>query len=124
MASSKLEQLRHYLSSLDPKNLLEGVSFHYDTANELGFKPGDPFDFFVATPFGKWSNTSPPIPNVVAAAVSEALVNGMASKNISIGQNGSKYMFRDLLTLAPFNSTFFTKGISPTLNKLVNGLLS
>ncbi|KAK1494624.1 hypothetical protein CTAM01_08978 [Colletotrichum tamarilloi] len=123
-SSSKLEQLRHYLSSLDPKNLLEGVSFHYDTANELGFKPGDPFDFFVATPFGKWSDTSPPIPNVVAAAVSEALVNGMASKNISIGQNGSKYMFIDLLTLAPFNSTFFTKGISPTLNKLVNGLPS
>ncbi|KXH27763.1 hypothetical protein CNYM01_06667 [Colletotrichum nymphaeae SA-01] len=123
-SSSKLEQLRDYLSSLDPKNSLEGVSFHYDTANELGFNPGDPFDFFVATPFGKWSNTSPPIPNVVAAAVSEALVNGMASKNISIGQDGSKYMFIDLLTLAPFNSTFFTKGISPTLNKLVNGLPS
>ncbi|KXH29338.1 hypothetical protein CSIM01_01066 [Colletotrichum simmondsii] len=101
-SSSKLEQLRNYLSSLDPKNSLEGVSFHYDTANELGFNPGDPCDFFVATPFGKWSNTSPPIPNVVAAAVSEALINGIASKNISIGYDGS----------------------NPTLNKLVNGLPS
>ncbi|KAK1704173.1 uncharacterized protein BDZ83DRAFT_736361 [Colletotrichum acutatum] len=123
-SSSKLEQLRDYLSSLDPKNSLKGVSFHYDTANELGFNPGDPLDFFVATPFGKWSNTSPLIHNVVAVAVCEALVNGMTSKNISIGKDGSKYMFIDLLTLAPINSAFFTKGISPTLNKLVNGLPS
>ncbi|KXH30632.1 hypothetical protein CSAL01_05380 [Colletotrichum salicis] len=123
-STSRLEQLRDHLSSLDPKNSLEGVSFHYDTANELAFNPGDPFDFFVATPFGKWSNKTPPVPNVVAAAISEALTNGMTSKNISIGQDGSKCMFIDLLTLAPFHSTFFTKGISPTLNKLVNGLPS
>ncbi|KAK1656425.1 hypothetical protein BDP81DRAFT_389200 [Colletotrichum phormii] len=123
-STSRLEQLRDHLSSLDPKNSLEGVSFHYDTANELGFNPGDPFDFFVAIPFGKWSNKLPPLPNVVAAAVSEALTNGMISKNISIGQDGSKCMFIDLLTLASFHSTFFTKGISPTLKKLVNGLPS
>ena len=55
-----LTDIKAWLEKLDESSRLKDVSYHYETKNEIGFNSSDPFDFFVATPFGRWSNYSGP----------------------------------------------------------------
>ncbi|KIV77246.1 hypothetical protein PV11_09059 [Exophiala sideris] len=126
-----LKELNDFLSALDPQNFLEGVSFHLDANNQLGFKPSDPFDFYVATPYGNWNNyptPGPPEPNVVASAISKALDIGLQSPNVSTSPNGQKYIFIDFLNFSRWDTGFWTNdgdnGIFGTLRFFVNRLPS
>ncbi|KAK5242426.1 hypothetical protein LTR20_003459 [Exophiala xenobiotica] len=124
-----LKELNDFLSALDPQNFLQGVSFHLDANNQLGFRPSDPFDFYVATPYGNWNNypNGLPEPNVVASAISKALDIGLQSPNVS-SQNGQKYIFIDFLNLSRWDTQFWTNdgdnGILGTLRFFVNRLPS
>lgn len=123
-----LQQLNDFLSTLDPQNVLQGVSYNLDSNNKLGFNSNDPFNFYAATPYGEWSRypAGPPIPNVYAAALAQALFIGLPSNNISISQNGDKYVFVDCLNLSTYDTRFWTangdNGISVTLRFFVNNL--
>lgn len=86
-----IQDINAYLTSLDATDVLKGTSFHLDTKNELGFDPKNLFDFFTATPYGQWTNTEPPIPNVVAAAIQRAL-DAVNTTPVTVGSNGQKYV--------------------------------
>ncbi|KAK4934597.1 hypothetical protein LTR10_024178 [Elasticomyces elasticus] len=126
-----LRELNDFLSALDPQNFLDGISFHLDANNQLGFRPSDPFDFYVATPYGNWNNyptPGPPEPNVVASAISKALDIGLQSPNVSTSSNGQKYIFIDFLNYSRWDVSFWTNdgdnGILGTLRFFVNRLPS
>lgn len=122
-----LNELTDFLSTLDPQNFLQGISFRLDANNQLGFNPSDPFDFYVATPYGSWNNypAGPPKPNVIASAISKALDIGLQSPNVS-SQNGQKYVFIDFLNFGWWETSFWTQdeenGIFGTLCSFVNKL--
>jgi hypothetical protein len=129
MAEINLQSIHDYLASLDPNRVMQDVSYSLDQNNQLGFDNSlQPIDFYVATPYGHWKNypNSPPKPNPVASAVAKALFDGLLSPNVTVGPQGTKYVFVDFVNLSAYETDFWTadgdNGIFGTLRFLVNNL--